>query len=67
MFIGYSDVTCNQAVILPFCLGDEGKKMPDTFRHLLVVLDFYLIGRKTKDPSDRCADWSSNRFDFLCY
>ena len=32
-----------------FCLGDEGKRTPDTFT--LQNLDFCLIGRKTKDPS----------------
>ena len=43
-------------VLLPFLLGDKGKRMPDTFTlHIVCVplvqnLDFCLIGRKTKDP-----------------
>ena len=58
-WIGYSNVTCNQAVLLPFCLGDEGKMTPDAFSHLPLVqnLDFFLIGRKTKDPLEPCIDW----------
>ena len=43
-------------VLLPFLLGDMGKRMPDRFTlHIVCAplvqnLDFCLIGRKTKDP-----------------
>ena len=43
-------------VLLPFLLGDKGKRMPDRFTlHIVCAplvqnLDFCLIGRKTKDP-----------------
>ena len=59
LWIGYSNVTCDQAVLLPFCLGDEGKRMPDALSHLPAVqnLDFCLIGRETKDPLEPCNNW----------
>ena len=78
-WIGYSNVTCDQAVlVLPFCLGDEGKGTPDAFSHLPVVqnLDFCLMGQKTKDPLEHLASigykqqvWlleQLNRFCHLC-
>ena len=43
-------------VLLPFLLGDKGKRMPDRLTlHIVCAalvqnLDFCLIGRKTKDP-----------------
>ena len=30
-------------------------------------VNFCLIGRKVKDPSEPCTDWSSNISDFRCY
>ena len=55
----FSNVTCYQVVLLPFCLGDKGERTPDAFSNLPVVqnLDFCLIGRKTKDSLKPCTNW----------
>ena len=36
-------------------------------RYVVQNLDFCLTGRKTKDPSEPCIDWSSNISGFRCY
>ena len=57
----------NLVSFFPFCLEDEG--LPIATRRLPIVqnLNFCLIGRKTKDPSEPCADWSSNISDVRSY
>ena len=57
----------NQVSFFPFCLEDEG--LPIATRRLPIVqnLDFCLIGRKTKDSSEPCTDWSSNISDVWSY
>ena len=58
----------NQVSFFPLCLEDEGLPIA-TRRRLPIVqnLDFCLIGRKTKDPSEPCTDWSSNISDVRSY
>ena len=65
-------LTCDQAVILPFLFGRRGEGDAGFIyftRCLPVVqnLDFCLIGRKTKDPSERYAHRSGNISDFRSY
>ena len=56
----------------PFCLEDEGKGTPDLFTLHVVCpvvqnLDFCLIGRKTKDPSEPYTHRSRNISDIRSY
>ena len=58
-------LTCDQAVLLPTLFGRRGEGDAGFIyftRRLPVIqnLDFCLIGRKTKDPSEPCTHRSSN-------
>ena len=55
----YKELTCDQAVLLPFCLGDKWKgtaRYINFTRRLPVIqnLDFCLTGWKTKDTLESC-------------
>ena len=65
-------LTCDQAVLLPFLFGRRGEGNAGFIyftRRLPVVqnLDFCLIGRKTKDPSEPYTHRSRNISDIRSY
>ena len=62
-------LTCDRAVLLPILFGRRGEGEAGFIyftRRLPVIqnLDFCLIGRKTKDPSEPYTHRSSNISDF---